>query len=255
MDDLTIRHLAAPATAATFVQAVSEISLASTHVFLIFIDERSFSLSHLSALGAATRSLLQPGLKTGLFAYTMEIGSRTLDCRRADRLSAKLLQTASGTRGLKNSGLEQNIRKSKELVQRDVWTINILQSVMHSDGTGDVPMLCTGRLEPVVHRLWNRSVWLHLARTREGNTSPDKKLINCTQSYKNLSAASEVTGYSGWVRLGGPKGRIRTLISNSEPASPVKAGRRWHTLVETSKNLCYLGTEPHQLQQSSPAVD
>ncbi|KAG8247108.1 hypothetical protein J6590_068725 [Homalodisca vitripennis] len=36
-----------------------------------------------------------------------------------------------------------------------------------------------------------------------------------------------------------------------EPASPVKAGRGWHTLVHGSKNLRLLGNKPHQLQQIS----
>ncbi|KAG8288598.1 hypothetical protein J6590_013888 [Homalodisca vitripennis] len=83
-------------------------------------------------------------------------------------------------------------------------------------------------------------------------------------------AASGVTGYSGWVYQGvgaascqDSRGRIRTLISNSYP--PGRRGgqlltnlsnqsRGWHIFVEASKNLL-LRNEPHQLQQSSPAVD
>ncbi|KAG8305218.1 hypothetical protein J6590_074410 [Homalodisca vitripennis] len=50
------------------------------------------------------------------------------------------------------------------------------------------------------------------------------------KSYKDLCAASGVTGYSGWIRLGG-RGRLLHVASeegeaSSESASPVKAGRK-----------------------------
>ncbi|KAG8290610.1 hypothetical protein J6590_079247 [Homalodisca vitripennis] len=84
----------------------------------------------------------------------------------------------------------------------------------------------------------------------------------CGRFYEDLRAASRVTGYSGWVMLRIHEENVRALISshvpakdgkaNYEPASPVKVGREWHTLMYRLASFT-LRKQTHQLQQSSSA--